>query len=302
MQPATTMLAMAASLACATIASPLPLAARTVTEGQADTETMQTREDDHWRMTIPVNVEGKGPFEFLLDTGSQRTIVSTTLAQLLVLPPGPSVRIVGLAGAGDAGTAKVSSLDIGQRTVHSLIVPLLDREDIGADGIVGTDSLQDQRIVFDFAANTVHMGDARELGGNAGYEIVVRARQESGRLIMTNGRLDGIRVRIVIDTGSSTTVGNRALQRALSEQQENFVKLYSATGHTLDAPFHIGRRLTVNNLVVGGTFVAFADSPAFAELDLEKKPALFLGMRELREFKRIAIDFAQNTVLFDVPG
>ena len=48
--------------------------------------------------------------------------------------------------------------------------------------------------------------------------------------------------------------------------------------------------------------VAYTDSPVFGVLDLEKKPALLLGMRELRLFKRIAIDFNSRRVYFNLPS
>ena len=38
-----------------------------------------------------------------------------------------------------------------------------------------------------------------------------------------------------------------------------------------------------------------------AALGLDKKPALMLGMRELRLFRRVAIDFAARKVFFDLP-
>ena len=47
--------------------------------------------------------------------------------------------------------------------------------------------------------------------------------------------------------------------------------------------------------------VGFTDSPAFAALGLADKPALILGMGNLRPFDRVAIDFASRRVLFDVP-
>lgn len=49
------------------------------------------------------------------------------------------------------------------------------------------------------------------------------------------------------------------------------------------------------------TWLAFADSPAFHRLDLVKRPAMLLGMAQLRMFRRVAIDFATRRVLFDLP-
>src|SRR6185369_1812348 len=38
------------------------------------------------RMTVPVTVNGRGPFPFVIDTGSNRTVVSDALAYQLGLP------------------------------------------------------------------------------------------------------------------------------------------------------------------------------------------------------------------------
>jgi hypothetical protein len=47
--------------------------------------------------------------------------------------------------------------------------------------------------------------------------------------------------------------------------------------------------------------IAFIDAPPFRALGLDKKPAILLGMRELRVFPRIAIDFPTRRVLFQLP-
>jgi hypothetical protein len=48
--------------------------------------------------------------------------------------------------------------------------------------------------------------------------------------------------------------------------------------------------------------IAYAGSPAFTALGLDKKPALLLGMRDLRSLDRVAIDFSTRKILFDVPA
>ena len=55
-------------------------------------------------------------------------------------------------------------------------------------------------------------------------------------------------------------------------------------------------------MTLGNTAIAFADAPPFRKLGLDKRPALFLGMTQLKLFRRIAIDFAMREVLFDLPG
>jgi hypothetical protein len=47
--------------------------------------------------------------------------------------------------------------------------------------------------------------------------------------------------------------------------------------------------------------LVFADTPAFAKLGLDKRPAMLMGMNQLRLFHRVAIDFSTKRILFDMP-
>jgi hypothetical protein len=211
---------------------------------------------------------------------------------------------MGIAGVHNVATAQVESIDIGPRSFYDLTVPLLEGGNMGADGILGTDSLQHERVLLDFARNTIQIGSARELGGRQGFEIVVQAKRKSGRLILTNATIDGVRVDVVIDTGASGSVGNFALQRALAHKARPRAMLRgtlsSVTGHDLPVELGMANKLELNGIAVTNVLVAYADAPAFGELKLNKRPAIFLGMRELRAFKRVAIDFSTHKVLLDI--
>jgi len=270
-------------------------------EGDPAGQTLKTGTDPDERMTVAVAVQGQGPYHFLIDTGSQQTVVSSALAGSLGLPLGPEVTVIGMAGASSVSTARVGTLAIGQRSFRDLTVPLLEAQHIGADGIVGTDSLQGQRVTLDFERSTIAINPVQEVSDNKGYEIVVRARRRLGRLIMTDAVVDGIRANVVIDTGASSAVGNLPLQNAMRKHLAGTVKLASVTGDTLSAELAVAQKLKIGELGVTNIVIAFADSPAFRELGLDKRPALFLGMRELRIFRRIAIDFSSRKVLFDIP-
>lgn len=268
-----------------------------------ESETVQAQSDRTQRMTVPVVVDGQGPFPFLMDTGSQRTVVSNQLATTLSLRQGPDLTIISMAGTARVGSAHVEELRLGSRSLYGLHVPLLESRHMGADGIIGTDSLQDQRVLLDFLTDTIEIGDARQLGGNSGYEIVVTARRRSGQLVVTRARVDGVRISVVVDTGASLSVGNRALQKALLKRggARGNVMLESVTGQKLTADLGVVRKLNLDDIVLTNMVIAFADTPAFKQLGLAQKPALFLGMRDLRVFERVAIDFPSRKVMFDLP-
>jgi predicted aspartyl protease len=305
------LLALSAAAAAAPAPAPLPLvdyqvhsaAPAPIAQGD-DSETLDARTDREKRMTVPVQVGENGPFDFLIDTGSQNTVFSRALADRLALRAGPRVQIIGIADVQPADTAYVDALDLGKITLSSLYVPLLEEQHMGAEGILGTDALQDRRVLLDFARNRVEVGASRDLGGNSGYEIVVQAKRRSGQLIMTDARIDGIAVDVVLDTGGGNSIGNRALQAALGKRgrPSQQVSLLSVTGQSVIADMGLARKLEIDAVQVTNLLIAFTDTPAFNALNLTRKPALFLGMREMRLFTRVAIDFSTRKLLFDVPA
>jgi predicted aspartyl protease len=270
----------------------------------ADVEVLATRPDAADRMTVPVRIGEAGPYRFLIDTGSQSTVLSTDVATQLALGLAGKKRVIGIGGAQLADTTVIEEIGLGRRSFYGLSVLLFEARHIGADGIVGIDGLQNQRVLLDFHGNRIAVGDAKTLGGDSGYEIIVTARRRSGQLIMTRARIDGVATDIVIDTGADTSIGNRALQRALAKGGAmSQATMTSVTGQEIVADLGYARQLQVNDTVrINNLVIAYADTPAFDALRLSKRPALLLGMRELRLFKRVAIDFSTRKVMFDLPA
>lgn len=266
----------------------------------ADIVTLST--DRYDRMTVPVHFAGQGPYRFLIDTGSQNTVLSTALASRLSLVPSARAKLISIAGTMMVDTVEIDQIDLGSRSYYGLLSPLLEGRDIGADGILGLDSLQGQRVLIDFRKAVMAIDDAKILGGNRGFEIVVTARRRSGQLIMADARIDGVDTDVVIDTGAESSIGNLALAQALRRRMKEKTILTSVTGQEIEASMSTGRQLAIDTMKLNNVVIAYADSPAFAALGLTKRPALLLGMRELRTFERVAIDFQARKVLFDLPS
>ncbi|AKM07806.1 retroviral-like aspartic protease family protein [Pelagerythrobacter marensis] len=264
-------------------------------------ETIESRTDYFQRMTVPVTIAGRGPFRFMIDTGSQATVVTRGLKDMLALPSLGSATVVGMASAREVELVQLDGLEFAARTFDDIHAPLLEARHIGADGILGLDSLQDLRVLIDFRENTISVDDAEALGGNRGYEIVVRARRKLGRLIIANARIDGVRTAVVIDTGAQGNLGNIALQQRLRARKREEVRTTDVHGTELVGNLAIVRNLKIDDFQLTNVPVAFADGPAFTALGLADTPALVLGMRDLRLFDRVAIDFESRTVLFDLP-
>jgi predicted aspartyl protease len=266
-------------------------------------EVLMLEDDRYQRMTVPVTIGDQGPFRFMLDTGAQATVLSRALADQLQLFDRERALLVGMASSRSVETTSIPEFGLGSRRFVIHTAPLVDGAHIGgADGILGIDSLQDQRVLLDFANRQILVADAEELGGNRGFEIVVSARRRLGQLIITEARLDGVRVAVVIDTGAQGSIGNLALYDRLRRTRSlDATELTDINGERMSGPVRIARDLTVGRASIRNVPIMFADSPPFHGLDLANEPALILGMSELRLFRRVAIDFRTRQILFDLP-
>ena len=279
-----------------------PSQAQQVTQPASNVDILDVDRDRYGRMTVPVWIGEHGPFDFLIDTGSERTVLARGLATRLGLVPSGSAVLVGMAGTLLAQLVDVAELRLGRRSFYSLSAPLLEGQHIGADGIIGLDGLRNQRVLIDFKRNLIAVDDAKVLGGNRGFEVIVRARPRSEQLVITNGLVDGVKTIVVLDTGANNSVGNRALQRQLITRRKGVpIVLSSATGQQVSADVLYVRRVRIGALDLLDLPLAIVDAPAFERLGLADKPTLMIGMDQLRAFNRVAIDFSTRRVLFDLP-
>jgi len=259
------------------------------------------------RMTVAVSVAGKGPYRFLVDTGSERTVISRQLASRLRLESGKNAVLHSVIGVNDVNTVFIPHLRISNNIISVVDAPALEASHIGADGMLGIDSLRSQRVMFDFKAQTMSITPSNKpLERLDGQTIVVRARSRHGRLIFSQARVDGQKVTIIIDTGSQVTIGNLALQRRLMKRRlltvPTSVTIESVTGDKFDAQVALLKKLELGNVQIADLAVAFTDAHIFNQLDLKNQPALLLGMNAMRAFDRVSIDFESKKVRFVMPG
>jgi predicted aspartyl protease len=302
---AAALLAVNAAVTEAPLASPgaeAPLAAGSDAP-LTEAEILQLETDRYRRMTVPVTIGEHGPFRFMIDTGAQATVLSRDLADRLELFERQPATLVGMASRARVETTSIEDLGLGSRRFHIQTAPLVEGTYIGgADGILGVDSLQNQRVLLDFVREQILVADAEDLGGNRGYEIIVTARRRLGQLIITRAKLEGVSVSVIIDTGAQGSIGNLALLEKLRNRRAvGEVTITDVNGAQLAGPAKIARELSLDRVSLRNFPVLFADSPPFNGLGLADEPALILGMSELKLFRRVAIDFSSGKILFDLP-
>lgn len=260
-----------------------------------------TRRDRVGRIIAAVTINGQGPFRFMLDTGASRTVLAaSTPARLgLTARPEEPISVIGISGSAIVATVHVNSLDSGEMHFHDLELPVLAGPVLdGIDGILGMDGFAGMKVSADFVKDRFTISESRGRRASFGYSVIP-VQIISEHLLMAEGSVGGVRVKAIIDTGNSHTLGNPALLAALTHGHSGGPKQFetsvidatqaSQRGEVLRVPeVHLGVA-TMDNLAV-----VFGDFNVFKAWGLEDQPALLIGMDVLGTLDELTIDYRRN--------
>lgn len=294
-----------ALLALQGIAGPAPSPSLTPPEAPPG-EQVGFRSDQYDRMTVEVRIAGRGPFRFLVDTGADNSAVSRQLAEQLSLKPRRGATLHSAAGVSEVKMVRVPSLEFETRVAQSFDAPLLEAADMGADGILGVDTLRSQRIVIDFVSDRITLTPTvkRERRPERD-EIIITGRLKRGHLILTDADIDGERVTIVIDTGAQMSIGNAVLLRLLQRHRRLGTPVpleqVAVTGKILSGELYVADRLQFDDVNLSNIGIMFADAETFRAIDRQTSPTLLLGMNALRAFDQVEIDLATKKLQLRMP-
>ena len=284
--------------------APSPDAAQT---SAPDGTAIDLGKDGFQRMTVPVNIDGLGPYKFIVDTGAERTVIARELAQNLKLDASGTARLYSMSEVSDIATVLIPNLQVGGKSYRDIKAPALEQRNLGAQGMLGVDALQAQRVSFDFTRHQMTVVASRRQEEHwDGNTIVVTARSRFGHLVLVDASVEGQKVWVIVDTGAQTSVGNTALRHALERHHKlpdpAPLTMVSVTGGHVIADATVIKRIRLGDAYIQDMPIAFADVAPFRKLDLLNRPALLLGMDALKLFDRVSVDFANRRVRLMAPG
>jgi predicted aspartyl protease len=293
-----------------------PLLAQTIASspaGQIVTETqaggdVATGLDLAMRMTVPVMINGKGPFQFVVDTGASRTVISEDLAKQLALPSAGTARLHAMGGSANVRMVRINTVEVSTNKKKGVEAAALPRRYVGADGLLGIDSMKGQRIVMDFVAHTMRVEPSTMPEEPVPPEadlIIVTARTRLGQLVMVDADANGQKIWVVVDTGAQNTVANSKLRallvKRIPETEIRPINMVDVLGHNTPAEYTIVSKLRIGGVSMGNAAIAFADAHPFKLFGLTKKPSMLMGVESLRSFRRVSVDFSTRKVSFLLP-
>lgn len=301
-----------ASLAATAGASPqtvpaaeVPPPTPTVAEELAPEFATPTTLDRAGRIVAPVEINGQGPFRFILDTGANRSAMSAATADALgLVADGDSmVSVHGITGSAVLPAVKVETFRAGDLVFERQRLPVLPSAVFGGvDGILGIDVLQSARVEVDFERDEVTIRRSSGARAPAGY-LVVPAKLKHGGLLLVDGKVGKVPVKAILDTGAERSLGNEALREALMlrarDPQEGIATtVIGATPQLAEGTSFVAPAIAVGGARLTNLTVTFSDLHVFKIWSLLDEPALLIGMDLLGTMQHFVVDYRRREFHF----
>lgn len=277
-------------------------------EAQAASEpevVIATGEDRYDRLTIPVTIADQGPFDFVVDTGADRTVLCQEIADQLGLPPGRDVMVQGITGSELTHTVQAPEITLGKIVLKSLDLPVLPRARLGVDGLLGVDALQKRRLVMDFRERKLEILPASGAlyPNETNRDSFVSARDRHGRLVVIDANANGAPVSAFLDSGAGVSIANRVLAESIRNRggwrgEGRMAPLYGVTSHQSMGELRILDSVRLGGLRFTDIPVLISDLDLFAQWGMADRPTILLGVNVLRLFSRVEMDYGRKRVMF----
>jgi predicted aspartyl protease len=258
--------------------------------------------DSTGHVVVPAMVNGKGPFEFILDTGADESAVYSWFAKSLHLPVGKRRELSGATGSAAETGTRLSTLAVDGHLIGQVDADTLpDRAD-GAKlaGVVGVDVILHRLAIIDFGCGTAALVPIQRVRSEivgAGATLVKAGSIRDGKQLTLPVTVNGAIGVAVLDTGARQTLINYKFASAAGVNPESAVfrgvPTRGVTATSVTA--HVGPIGTVSFAGVKRRQVVarVVDLPTLEGDGLAGGPAMILGLDLLRG-TRLTVDYTSR--------
>lgn len=257
---------------------------------------------------VPVSVNHRGPFSFLLDTGTQITMVSPGLATGLHLESQGDAEV---ASIGVKSTASFTQLDLIEAGIHSLTsqralvydLQNLQVTGLNIQGVLGEDFLEHYDMLIDNGHRLVCLDDSgamrAELNGSH-IALLASGQSPNGQplpnsLIISVKLSDGMRpIRLKLDSGANTAfLYNISDYMFIGAYRGGSIRGGGANGSQRN--FGVLRPQT---MTIGSVEVQKAPFVTLTGVRKDTRTSNFDGLLTMGLFKRVFINHTDNFAIF----
>jgi hypothetical protein len=256
---------------------------------------------EDYKIIVQVSINGAGPFDLLLDTGTNRTVLDRKLAVQLGLPRVGDDTVSGILGSADARVVHTQSISLAGVVAEGLDVYSADLPG-RVRGLLGEDFLRNFDVLIDYDHKTIQIDPGTNQLANAldGERLTVslhgrlQGNHSTDDRLIVSGRakeLGDKPVSLLLDSGSNALVlfgGPASLGEKAARQP------FTATSFLGGGGKFTARTRTVNLQLGNGPTAKLQAMapPAVAGMDAD-------GVVPMSVFKSIFISHSGRFVILD---
>lgn len=191
-------------------------------------------------IVIPVTVNGAGPYDFLLDTGTSTTLITAEFAQVLRLRPVDRIELVTVAGSRIVPRAWLESVAVGARSAsnqEALISDLREARAVSPEirGVLGQNFLSRFNYLINYRERRIEFEDGDELERSlSGERLPIEWREGRALVLARSAATENKRRRFVLDSGIANllffTADWRGLRLDWAQGESQWVEARSDLG------------------------------------------------------------------------
>lgn len=219
-------------------------------------------------ITVPVLVNGRGPFDFVFDTGTESSLIDSKLAEELKISPVDRVLLSNPGGEIALARGFANELSLGpMKVLHSEIVigDLGGLHSVNSHirGVIGQNVLSHFDYVIDYAHSMIEF----PLDTNSEVPIAgtkTRLERRHGCPIITGRMNSGVDLQLSLDSGSSNLVLYKSL---LPSSARVATAQLQTSGRTIEARNALVQHLEVGDVSLWGLQTALIETSQTLEID-----------------------------------
>jgi Aspartyl protease len=258
-------------------------------------------------MVVEVSINHRGPYRFLLDTGTQMTMIDPVLATSLQLPEYGHARVASTGMSTSASYSELALLEAGLHTVTDLRVLVYDLSNLGAmgltiQGVLGEDFLEHFDMLIDNVHKLLCLDSSGAMRADVkGPHTALATRSEIAdgpalsNLIIFEARLSNARrpVRLMLDSGANGAILFNTVEY-LAPRQTGHV-----AGTGVDGRGLIFSALPPQDVKIGSRGLQGVPFVSLAGPQKDSRAKGFDGVLSIALFRRVFIAAADHFAILD---
>jgi hypothetical protein len=257
------------------------------------------------KVVVPVKVNGAGPFDFVLDTGTSETMIDSDLVAQVKLPITGTTIMTGLRKSSVLLTAHADSLELAEATVKDLDLSVVQLSGLKsryprARGILGEDFLRNFDFLLDNRQHQLQMqkGTGPMAETLTGEHVPLSKPNYQGEttlnalmLIVKVPELRPEGLRVLLDSGAFAPILFWSAYRGPRSMGAEGGREVIVTGNgSCRMDERLVRTLSVGNMVLGNVMVMVSALCGIADID---------GLLPTSIFQRVYISHSGGYAIFN---